>query len=223
MKAYIFCPSYFLNKERLAKEIEISAENLYIAADSGIKTADDLSIALSLVIGDFDSAEKSLLNSDAYKDIEKLRHPPEKDDTDLMLAIKYALENSYKNIIIIGGMDGRTDHTIANLFLLKYIKSMGGTGYITNGYNRVRYISNSNSTECIARDYKYISILPMRPEVHGLTLRNFKYPLSNATITMLEPYTVSNEILPDKQYGEVEILDGDILICECEDIKIKGI
>lgn len=219
MKAYIFCPSYFLNKEKLKNEIEISQENIYIAADSGIKTADALGVALNLIIGDFDSAEQSLLNSDAYKNIKKLRHPPEKDDTDLMLAVKYALENKYKNIIIIGGMDGRTDHTLANLFLLKYIKSMDGTGYITNGYNRVRYISNS--AERIAKGYKYISVLPMRPEIHGLTLRNFKYPLNAATITMREPYTVSNEILPDKQYGEIEILDGDILICECEDILSK--
>lgn len=221
MKAYIFCPSYFLNKEKIKKEIEIAAGNLYIAADSGIDTAEVLGVALNLIIGDFDSANQSLLDSDAYKNIKKLRHPPEKDDTDLMLAVKYALGRGYKYIVIIGGMDGRSDHTLANLYLLKYINGRGGTGYITNGYNRVRYVSNA--VEKIKKEYKYISIIPMQPEIHGLTLRNFKYPLNGATITMQESYTVSNEILTDKEYGEVEISNGDILICECEDMPEKNI
>ena len=215
MKAYIFCPSHFLNKEKII--IELSPENLYIAADSGIETAKALDITPNILIGDFDSIDISLLESDPYKNIKKISHPREKDDTDLTLAVKYSLETGYKNIIIIGGIDGRIDHTLANLYLLKYINSKGGAGYITNGYNRMRYIFNSAVQ--IKKEYKYISIIPMCPEIYGLTLRNFKYPLDNATLKMQESYfTVSNEILPDKEYGEIEILNGEILICECEDV-----
>ena len=215
MKAYIFCPSHFLNKAKI--DIEISPENLYIAADSGITTAKNLGVTVNLLMGDFDSIDMSVLDSDLYKDVKKSVHPKEKDDTDLTLAVKYSLEHGCKNIIIIGGIDGRTDHTLANLYLLKYIKNNGGTGCITNGYNRVQYLSNSAVQ--IKKDHKYVSVIPMCPEIHGLTLRNFKYPLNNATVTMQgASYTVSNEILPDKDYGEIEISDGDILICETEDI-----
>ena len=214
MRAYIFCPSHFLNKAKI--NIEISSENLYIAADSGINTAIAMGITPNLLMGDFDSIDMSLLDLDIYKNIKRVNHPKEKDDTDLTLAVKYSLGNGCKNIVIIGGIDGRTDHTLANLYLLKYIKNMGGTGYITNGYNRIQYMSNSAVK--IKKEYKYISVIPMSSEIQGLTLRNFKYPLDNATVKMQEAYTVSNEILPDKEYGEIEILNGDILICECDDI-----
>jgi len=231
--AYIFCPSNILNKEKI--EIPVSSNHanhadytdckdngnvcIYIAADSGIATAIKLNITPNVLIGDFDSADLPGLKQ-KYKTCEDLKiieYPSEKDDTDLMLAVKYSLENGYKNINIIGGLDGRIDHTLVNLFYLKYIKNHGGTGYITDGHNKISYLANS--TVKIQKKFKYISIIPISPEIRGVTLINFKYPLNGATVRFEEPYTVCNEISNDFEYGEIIISNGEALICECDDFK----
>ena len=214
--AYIFCPSRILNIKNI--NIPVSCDNgnnIYIAADSGIKTAEKLNIKPDVLIGDFDSF--NLLNL-KYDDIKIIKYPAEKNDSDLMLAIKYALDLNYKNIIIIGGLDGRIDHTLANIFYLKYIKNHGGSGYITNGYNKISYLENS----CVKiyKNYKYVSVIPVSPEIRGVTLKGFKYLIDNAAVRFEEPYTICNEILAGlngSDYGEILISDGEALICECDD------
>ena len=213
--SYIFCPSRILNKEKIKIPVSKSNDdgNIYIAADSGIKTAEKLNIKPDILIGDFDSFDLAELKNN---DMKIIKYPAEKNDTDLMLAVKYSIENNYKNIVIIGGLDGRIDHTLVNLFYLKYINNHGGLGYITNGYNKISYLENSSVK--IYKDYKYISIIPVTPEINGLTLNGFKYNLDNATVKFEEPYTVCNEIANESEYGEITISNGCALICECDDM-----
>lgn len=212
--AYIFCPSRELNIKKI--NIPVETGDIFIAADSGIETALKLNINPNILIGDFDSVDSADLNRFAGTDnTEIIKYPAEKDDTDSMLAIKYSLERGYKNIMIIGGLDGRIDHTLANLFHLKYINKCGGFGSITNGYNRIMYLSESKVK--IYKNYKYISVMPVSSEIRGVTLRGFRYCLTNARVRFEEPYTICNEISDDSEYGEIEVLNGDVLICECDD------
>jgi len=223
--AYIFCKSFVLNRNKIKAELEIFSQNnniekIYIAADSGLETIKKFDIIPDVIIGDFDSVNPGIL--DFYKNrenIEIIRHPAQKNDTDSMLAVKYSLERGYKNILLIGGIDGRIDHTLANLFCLKYIKNHSGNGCITNGYNKISYISNSGTRIYKNKDYKYISVIPVSPEIRGITLSGFFYPLKNADVRLEEPYTVCNEIAENCEYGEIKIIEGDALICECTDLK----
>jgi len=221
-----------LNQERINKiktdELSVTAEetenrgDIYIAADSGLDVIKRFDIAPDVIIGDFDSADpkvlefyKSNIESGNTKITEIIKHPAQKNDTDSMLAVKYALGAGYKNITIIGGTDGRIDHTLANLLCLRYIKNHGGNGCITDGCNRIRYISNDKTR--IFRNYKYISIIPLSPEIRGVTLTGFFYSLENASVSLDEPYTVCNELAGNSVYGDIEISDGEALICECND------
>ncbi|MCL2773876.1 MAG: thiamine diphosphokinase [Oscillospiraceae bacterium] len=218
---YIFCKSFTLNQDKIKSEfteLPKKSESIYIAADSGLETIKKFDIVPDIIIGDFDSVNPAILSF--YKnrdDIEIIKHPAQKNDTDSMLAVKYALGRGYKNIVIIGGIDGRIDHTLANLFCLKYIRNRNGNGCITNGYNKISYISNSRTRIYKNKDYKYVSIIPISPEIRGVTLSGFFYTLKNADVSLEEPYTVCNEIAEDCEYGEIEILEGDALICECGD------
>jgi len=212
--AYIFCPSYVFNINKINIPMNSNSNgNIFIAADSGIETALKLNIKLDLLIGDFDSINFKKYN---IENIKIIKYPTIKNDTDSMLAVKYALETGYKNINIIGGLDGRIDHTLANLCLLQYIDNRGGFGCITNGYNRITYLANSNVK--IYKNFKYVSVLPVNSEIYGLTLKGFKYNLDNASVRFDEPYTVCNEISDDSEYGEISITNGEALICECDDM-----
>ena len=218
--AYIFCPSHVLNKEKI--KIYKDSRHIFIAADSGIETAVQFNITPDVLIGDFDSFDLNNVhnnNNNNNNHSKIIKYPAEKNETDFMLAVKYALENGYKNITVIGGIDGRVDHTLANLFYLKYIRNHGGCGYITNGYNKISYFSSLfDSSVRIDKNYKYISVVPVSAEIRGVTLKGFKYPLNGASVKFEEPYTVCNEIADGADYGEIIIKDGDALICECDDM-----
>jgi len=55
-----------------------------------------------------------------------------------------------------------------------------------------------------------ISVFALDREVHGVTMRGFKYPLNDATLTNEFPIGVSNEFAGEK--GVVSVRDGALLI-----------
>lgn len=208
-RAVIFCKTFDLNIDSITTLLGMFENNIYIAADSGLETAEKFNIVPNVIIGDFDSVDSELLT--CYKNI--IKYPAEKDDTDSMLCVKYALGLGYQSILIIGGIGGRIDHTLANLSLLKYIHKHGARGIITDGFNRIFYLKNGGMTVC--RNSKYISIIPISEELRGVTLKGFKYTLENAVVKFDEPYTISNEI-PGNESCEIIITDGEAYICECD-------
>ncbi|MCL2813956.1 MAG: thiamine diphosphokinase [Oscillospiraceae bacterium] len=212
MTAYIFCFSRVLKKEKIKLPAPGETGVICIAADSGAETAFELGVVPEVIIGDFDSADYF---GPKLENIKKIRHPPRKNDTDSLLAIKYALDLGFTDIALIGGLDARLDHTLANLRYLKYIKKRGYSGYITNGYDKITYLENSSVR--IYKNYKYISVLPVSPKIRGVTLTGFKYPLEAAEVDFEEPYTVCNEIAENFEYGEISISDGEAFVCECDE------
>ena len=88
---------------------------IIIAADRGYKLAEELGIIPDVFVGDFDS-----FDGDIPESVEIHRSIPEKDDTDTMLAVKLAIEKGCTNILLLGGMGGRFDHTFANIQTLVY-------------------------------------------------------------------------------------------------------
>lgn len=92
-------------------------ENSYIiCADAGYKHAERLNITPDLIVGDFDSASKPQIQNANVISFNK-----RKDDTDLMLAIKYGIEMGCEDFYIYGALGERLDHTIASITALSYI------------------------------------------------------------------------------------------------------
>ena len=208
MRAYIFCKSFGLKPDKINIE-----PGLYIAADSGLETAEVLGVKPDIIMGDFDSVSLSASEIRAkYENSRVIEYLPEKDDTDSMLCMKYALEHGYKDIIIVGGTGGRIDHELVNLATMRYIRNHGGTGVITDGFNRVSYLASGSMR--VYKNYKYVSIMPISPELCGVTLTGFLYNLENAGVKFEEPYTISNEIAGE--YGDIKIAEGEAFVCECD-------
>jgi thiamine pyrophosphokinase len=81
-----------------------------IAADSGA----DQGVRVDLAVGDFDSISADALRRAA--DTEP--YPPEKDATDLELALAAALRREPERILVVGSAGGRLDHLFGSLLLL---------------------------------------------------------------------------------------------------------
>ena len=164
-------------------------DDLRIAADGGYHNARLLGETPDLLLGDFDS----LGSCEIPDKVERLQVPAEKDFTDTQLAVDTALKKGASEIVIIGGLDGRLDHTLSNLAILEDLGKKRVHAVITNGFNRVRYL-DSTSTLIGRSGFRYLSLLALTEKVKGVSIEGCKYPLKNATLERSFQFAVSNEI-----------------------------
>lgn len=176
-----------------------------IAADRGYKNCRKLGILPDLAIGDFDS-----LNY-VPNECEQLTFPKEKDDTDLMLAIKEALKRGCTDITITGAMGGRFDHLFANVQTLAFIRTEGAWGRILTCYEQIMLVTPG--TYRIARKDKYsLSLFAYSGKVKGLTIEGVKYPLEDAALSQDFPLGISNEI--EEESAMISFDEGLLLIVQ---------
>ncbi len=96
----------------------LPADAIVIAADSGAAQAARLGLHVDLVVGDLDSLAPGQLDAAVAGGAAVERHRPDKDKTDLELALDAAVERGVERIVVVAGQGGRLDHALANLLLL---------------------------------------------------------------------------------------------------------
>lgn len=211
MKAYLFVGGIV---DKSAIQIPPKDEDLCIAADSGFDNAKLLGYAqrIDKLVGDFDSVR----DKDFPDRAEIIRVPAEKDLTDTQLAVSIAIDEGAEEIIIIGGLSGRLDHTLSNLYLLEFLAERGIYASVTDGYNRARYI-NRSSLLLAKSDYKYFSLICVGDAAKGVCIDGAKYPLKNATLSRPLQYAVSNEI--DGNCALVSVKKGSLFVIESKNAR----
>lgn len=214
MTAYIFTGGKIAVGSMDGLGLHMSEADLIIAADSGYNNASRLGVRPGLLLGDLDSIDRGALAPDELEHIEKIIVPAIKDDTDTQLAVDTALERGADEIIIIGGLGGRLDHTLSTVFLLEYIKDKGARGVITDGRNRVR-IMESGEELTIKRGYKYLSLVGLTDTCEGVSISGVFYPLKDAVLERKYAFAVSNEITADA--AEISLSKGILLVIESRD------
>ncbi|MBR6557617.1 MAG: thiamine diphosphokinase [Clostridia bacterium] len=180
---------------------------LIIAADSGYDLADGCGVIPSLLVGDMDSIESKYIPDT----VEIIKVKAEKDETDTMLAVDLALSRGAEEIYIFGGLGGRVDHGLSNIYLLEYIHSRGAVGYISDGKNCVRYLRNG-SMKIHCDSYKYFSLISLDAVSYGVTVDGGKYPLCGAELRRERQYAVSNEFLSETDDVTVNVENGTLLV-----------
>ena len=187
------------------------ADDLTIAADAGYHNAVLLGERVDILLGDFDS----IGNFPAEGDFERIQVPVEKDLTDTQLAVEVALERGAEEIVIIGGLSGRLDHTLSVLAITEDLYDRGFHVTVTDGQSRVRYV-HSTSTLIAKSAYKYLSLIAADAVVKGVSVEGCKYPLSRATLRRSLQFAVSNEITGN--VALVSVKKGGIFIIESQDL-----
>lgn len=183
--------------------INVSENTVIIAADGGYDHLKRLNICPNYIIGDFDSYKGDLPDN-----CEIITVPVRKDDTDMMLAVKKALEIGCVKIYIGGALGGRLDHSIANIQTLEYISDNGGYGVIIDSDNIVG-IQDIGTVIYEKMDGWYFSVFSLT-EKSELSLSGTSFDVNNCILTRGFPLGVSNEIIADN--AEVTVFSGKLLI-----------
>ena len=95
-----------------------------VAADSGLDHAIAAGLTVAVAVGDMDSVTPKALATAEQSNTRIERHPPDKDQTDLELALALATRLA-DQIIVMGVGGGRLDHLIGNLTTLASPKWSG--------------------------------------------------------------------------------------------------
>ncbi len=176
-----------------------------ICADRGYLHARKLGVTPAVLLGDFDS-----LGEPVPENVKVLQFPAEKDETDLQIAIRHAVDAGFKKIYGIGTQGGRTDHFLANIGLLQRARLWGCEMILEDCDSRIRLLHGSLTLP--RRKNFYLSVIPF-PGDAVVSLSGVKYPLSAATLTVGDTLGISNEIISET--ATVCVHTGAALILEC--------
>lgn len=184
--------------------------DLILCADGGLLQALDANLVPNAVIGDMDSLEEAGFDRKRLPDgVLWIQAPREKDVTDTALCMEYAQKNGCDEIVIVGGLGGRLDHTLANLQNMVGFSHKGIHVSLLDQSNQVYILTDHTLTLSPQPGYA-VSILSWTPVSSGVTLTGFAYPLTNATLTQDDPLGVSNEITGTQ--ATVQVRHGTLLI-----------
>lgn len=91
-----------------------------VAADSGVDAALALGLHVDVVVGDLDSASPEAVAAAEAAGARVVRHPAEKDATDLALALEEAkaIAAPGAGLVVVGVDGGRLDHLLAGVLAL---------------------------------------------------------------------------------------------------------
>ncbi|MCD8327096.1 MAG: thiamine diphosphokinase [Lachnospiraceae bacterium] len=184
-----------------------------IAADGGLLYCGILEVEPNLVIGDFDSLDEELRR--AVEELERIapekvkRLPEEKDDTDMMAAVREGLALGYRRFYMYAACGGRLEHTLANIQILKYLKNRGAEGFICDGSSM--YLLVQDEEIALKETLEgYVNIFCMGDSARGVTVRNLKYELNGVELTDDFPLGISNEFIGKSATISVE--EGTLLV-----------
>ncbi|MCL5046484.1 MAG: thiamine diphosphokinase [Actinobacteria bacterium] len=115
-RAVVFANGRIGDYERLRGLIR--DDDWIICADGGAGHALKMGLSPDVLIGDFDSLDGDIVEEISRAGAEVLRVPTEKDQTDTQLALDLALSRGAREILVLGAIGDRLDHTMANILLL---------------------------------------------------------------------------------------------------------
>jgi thiamine pyrophosphokinase len=164
--------------------------DLVICANGGANHADAAGVRPDVVIGDLDSLSPELRAKLETQNAELVVHPANKDETDLELALLYAVQQGATQITVLGALGRRIDHELGNLLLLAHPMLKGIDVRVASHVQEISLIRDDKVFDGTAGDL--LSLLPIGGDAVGITTRGLEYPLDDETLHFGPARGVSN-------------------------------
>lgn len=188
----------------------VLSSDLIIAADGGCKYCLNNNITPHLLIGDFDSLSQKEIDIVAQKGTIIEKHPKKKDETDLELAINYAVRKQANEIFIYGGLGYRWDMTIANILLLANENYKNIKISLLDNNTKISVIQSETIYSIKGDPGDIISLIPLRGDTKDITTKGLEYSLNNEPLFFGATRGVSNKMTTN--LATISITSG-LLLC----------
>ncbi len=194
----------------------VQPNDCVIAADGGAVIALRLGLEPQMVIGDLDSLPADVRTQLEGRGCEFLDHPARKDETDTELAVRYAVERGAQEIVLLGAIGGRLDHTLANVLLLGMPELAGIRARIVAGNTDTWLIRSGEELEIDGQPGDTVTLLPLGQDATGITTAGLEWALDDATLLFGPARGVSNVMTAET--ARVALRQGLLLA-----LRIRGV
>jgi len=196
------------NMDFFRTQVAKTENRLIICCDSGARHLAAAALIPDVLVGDMDSLDPEQLAHYERLGVKIIQYPVNKDFTDTALALDYAISLQPEAIDIWAAQGGRIDHALANLFLLLKGKEAGIKTRLLDEFCEAFIADNdvtfADATGCL------VSLVALSPQVEGVTLQGFLYPLIEGTLTLSESRGVSNIIQAEQSH--IRVRSGNLLV-----------
>lgn len=188
---------------------ELRSADLLIAADSGAEAVLRAGCLPHLLVGDMDSIVASAAEDLQARGVETLLLPVAKDETDLEMALRLAIERGARTIVVHGALGGpRLDHLVATLLLLTAPWLAGADVRLVDPEHDVALAGGDRPIA--GRPGDVVSLLPLTPRVEDVASEGLLYPLKREPLLQGTTRGVSNELTGER--ARVTHGAGDLLV-----------
>lgn len=177
------------NAGHFAARREEGAFDAVIAVDGGFASLTAAGCAPDLAIGDFDSLGY------VPKGVEVLAFPPEKDASDMELALGDAVARGADAVEVYGALGGRLDHTLANLQLLASFAERGLEVAAVGERESVAFVVGPGELRLPAARSGIVSVFSLTDVSLGVVEEGLKYGLDGVVLTNRTSWGLSNELV----------------------------
>lgn len=202
-----------------AREL-LQADDYLIAADGGANHLLKMGILPEIVIGDLDSIDEDTLFDLTSAEVEIKQYSEDKDETDIELALRYAVELQPSAILIVGALGGRLDQTLANLSILTDPTLPKIDIRMDDGVEEVFFCrasaakggltASSPQGEVRGRSGDTVSLIPWHGRVEGVQTEGLQWPLYGETLFSDKSRGISNMMVDGK--ASIRIQSGLLLV-----------
>ncbi len=186
----------------------LTSARLLIAADGGGTALFAFGYTPHLLIGDLDSIDPAALAAYQARGVTIERHRPDKDETDLELALLAAVRMGASRIDVIGALGGRWDQSLANVALLGMAELRDCRVRLIDEPQQIWLVTDESLIPGAVGDT--VSLLPFGGDAHGITTAGLAYPLQDGSLFYDRARGVSNVITDSP--ARVQVRQGRLLV-----------
>lgn len=187
--------------------------DLVIAADGGARALERWGILPHVAVGDMDSLGEEGARLLEARGTRIVRHPATKDESDLELALGYALANGASEVVLLGVFGGaRLDHALANAMLLADPRYRDRGVRAVHGTTTVRALFSGERLALDGPVGSLVTLLPVRADAAGVRTGGLGYPLGGETLRFGRSRGLSNVVSATPAW--VSLVEGSLLVIE---------
>jgi thiamine pyrophosphokinase len=207
MNALLVCAGPSAGYEALVAE-ESDQADLVVAVDGGAGLCARAGVVPSVIIGDFDSISGADLAGAASAGVRCVRHPADKDMSDLDLALEYARSKGADCVTVCAAFAGRLDHTMVALGSLARADDLR-PGFVEPGQRGWILSAEHRSTLEVEDEGATFSVLALLAEA-VVSVQGAVWPLSMDRLAPMDAWGLSNRV--GGPSARVQVHQGVVLV-----------
>jgi thiamine pyrophosphokinase len=186
---------------------QLLPDDQLIAADGGYHHLKVMRLLPKTIIGDMDSVDPGDVEYLKSAGVQVIEYPAAKDETDLELALGYAIRQGAAEIMIAGALGGRIDQTLGNIHLLGLSGTANRRVWLEDGNVALYFIRKE--LILTGKPGETLSLIPCYGPACGVTTSGLQYPLLSETLYPEKTRGISNVF--EHNTISVSITGGNLL------------